>query len=156
MVSVNVAKHASQSRNWRSMAVLLGATLLLVPFAGCSGTDAPPVGEVTGTVTLDAKPLADATVMFQPTQAGRPSTGKTDQEGRYTLDYVDGVTGAILGSHKVIIRTEIPGEDGQPPIAKEKLPRRYHDNTELTAEVKEGSNTFDFSLTSGAGAGAKK
>jgi hypothetical protein len=92
--------------------------------------------------------------MFQPTQ-GRGSIATTDSAGKYSLIYLDGVTGALLGSHKVIIRTEIPGEDGQPPIAKEKLPKKYHDQTELAAEVKPGSNRFDFTLTSQAGSAKK-
>jgi hypothetical protein len=127
---------------------------MLVCLAGCGGPEHPDVGRVSGVVTLDGQPLAEATVMFQPT-TGRASIATTDSAGKYSLTYLDGVPGAILGPHKVIIRTEIPGEDGQPPIAKEKLPTKYHDLTELTAEVKPGTNTFDFPLTSQPG-GAKK
>jgi hypothetical protein len=114
---------------------------------GCGGPAHPDVGRVTGVITLDGQPLPEATVMFQPTQ-GRASIATTDAAGKYTLIYLDGVPGALLGQHKVIIRTEIPGEDGQPPIAKEKLPNKYHEQTELTAEVKPGSNTFNFPLES--------
>jgi hypothetical protein len=130
--------------------LVLGAFLL----SGCGGPEHPDVGRVSGVVTLDGQPLAEATVMFQPTQ-GRASIATTDSAGKYSLTYLDGVPGALLGAHKVIIRTEIPGEDGQPPIAKEKLPKKYHEQTELTAEVKPGSNTFDFELKGQAG-GAKK
>jgi len=130
--------------------LVIGAFFL----AGCGGPEHPDVGRVNGVITLDGKPLPDATVMFQPTE-GRASVATTDNAGKYSLLYLDGVPGAKLGSHKVIIRTEIPGEDGQPPIAKEKLPKKYHEQTELTAEVKRGSNTFDFPLTSQAG-GTKK
>jgi hypothetical protein len=126
----------------------------LACLAGCGGPEHPEVGRVSGVITLDGQPLADATVMFQPTN-GRASVATSDSAGKYSLTYLDGVPGAKLGAHKVIIRTEIPGEDGQPPIAKEKLPKKYHEQTELTAEVKPGSNTFDFDLTSQAG-GAKK
>jgi len=126
----------------------------LVCLAGCGGPEHPDVGRVSGVVTLDGQPLAEATVMFQPTQ-GRASIATTDSAGKYSLTYLDGVPGALLGSHKVIIRTEVPGEDGQPPIVKEKLPKRYHAQTELTAEVKPGSNTINFDLTSQPG-GAQK
>ncbi len=128
--------------------------LVIAMLAGCSGPEHPDVGRVSGTVTLDGQPLAEATVMFQPTQ-GRASIATTDSAGKYSLTYLDGVSGALLGSHKVIIRTEIPGEDGQPPIAKEKLPKKYHERTELTAEVKKGSNAFNFALTSQAGTAKK-
>jgi len=140
--------------NWNlfgSWFLVLGVCCYLV---GCGGPEHPDVGRVSGVVTLDGKPLPEATVMFQPTE-GRASIATTDSAGKYSLIYLDGVPGARLGAHKVIIRTEIPGEDGQPPIAKEKLPKKYHEQTELTADVKRGSNTFDFPLTS-QGGGAKK
>ena len=123
-------------------------------FAGCGGPEHPEVGRVNGVVTLDGQPLPEATVMFQPTN-GRASIATTDSAGRYSLIYLDGVPGALLGAHTVVIRTEIPGEDGQPPIAKEKLPKKYHEQTELTAEVKPGSNRFDFEFKSQAGAAKK-
>ena len=118
--------------------------------SGCGAPEHPDVGQVTGTITLDGKPLSDAAVMFQPSN-GRASTGTTDAKGNYTLMYLDGVMGAMLGVHKVSIRTEIPGEDGQPPVVKEKLPKRYHEFTELTADIKAGSNTHDFALTTDPG-----
>ena len=130
--------------------LVIGAFLL----AGCGGPEHPAVGRVSGVVTLDGQPLPEATVMFQPAN-GRGSVATTDSAGKYSLIYLDGVPGAVLGAHTVIIRTEIPGEDGQPPIAKEKLPKRYHDQTELTAEVKPGSNTFNFDLRSQPGGGKK-
>jgi hypothetical protein len=125
-----------------SLAVALSAVS-----AGCNKPAHPEVGRVSGVVTLDGQPLPEATVMFQPAE-GRASVATTDSAGKYSMTYLDGVPGAKLGPHTVIIRTEIPGEDGQPPIAKEKLPKRYHDQTELTAEVKPGNNTFDFALES--------
>ena len=127
---------------------------MLACLAGCGGPAHPDVGRVSGVITLDGQPLADATVMFQPT-TGRASVATTDSAGKYSLLYLDGVPGALLGTHKVIIRTEIPGEDGQPPVAKEKLPKKYHDTTELTAEVKPGANKFDYDLKSQPG-GTKK
>lgn len=132
--------HANR-RYW--LGVVLGSLL-----AGCGGPEHPDVADVSGTVTLDGKPLAQASIMFQPTAAGRPSLGTTDENGNYTLLYLDGVEGAMLGSHKVVIRTEQPGEDGQPPLVKEKLPPKYHNRSELTAEVVAGGNTIDFPLTS--------
>jgi hypothetical protein len=147
----------AQSGHW-NFRVVWSLVLVIWCFAlclaGCGKPDHPEVGRVSGVVTLDGQPLPEATVMFQPTE-GRASIATTDSAGKYSLIYLDGVPGAKLGAHKVIIRTEIPGEDGQPPIAKEKLPKKYHDQTELTAEVKPGSNTLDFPLTSQAG-GAKK
>ena len=134
--------------------LVIGAWSLVLLLVGCGGPEHPDVGRVSGVVTLDGQPLSEATIMFQPTQ-GRASIATTDSAGKYSLTYLDGVPGALLGAHKVIIRTEVPGEDGQPPIVKEKLPKKYHEQTELTAEVKPGSNSFDFALTSAGGSGKK-
>jgi hypothetical protein len=131
------------------MSILRAGLLLtcILQFSGCGGADHPDVARVTGTVTLDGQALENATVMFQPS-SGRASIGTTDSAGKYDLMYLDGVYGAMLGAHKVTIRTEVPGEDGEPPLVKEKLPGKYHNRTELTAEVAEGSNSVDFPLTS--------
>ncbi len=133
----------------RTFALLLCASipLLAVGCGGGGGGDQPDIGRVTGTVTLDGQPLPDATVMFQPDE-GRASIGTTDAAGHYSLKYLENVNGAAVGHHKVMIRTEIPGNDGEPPVAKEKLPAKYHDATELTADVKTGSNEKNFELTS--------
>ncbi|MEZ6078898.1 MAG: hypothetical protein R3C56_25460 [Pirellulaceae bacterium] len=53
----------------------------------------------------------------------------------------------MLGQHKVMIRTEIPGEDAEPLIGKARLPPRYHNRSELTDDVVKGKNTINFSLT---------
>lgn len=122
--------------------------LVLLTACGCSGGSThPPTATVSGTVTLDGQPLENATLMFQP-ESGRPSTGVTDKEGRYTLEYMAGVPGATLGMHFVIIRTLVAGEDGRPPVSPEKLPKKYHDETGLRVEVKSGANTHDFDLSS--------
>jgi len=118
------------------------ACLLLLLAVGCSGNkDIPPLRTVTGLVTLDGKPLADANVAFAP-EHGRTSIGRTDAAGRYEL-YFDGPNkGAAVGRHRVIITT-MPSMDSAHPIF---VPARYNVQTTLTAEVKPGKNTFDFAL----------
>lgn len=136
---------------------LLNITLLsfsLVLLSGCGGgSDTPPLGTVSGVVTLDEKPLADAEVTFQP-ETGRPSLGKTDSQGNYTLAYTVNDNGALIGPHKVIITTAVEAFSdetggGQDREARpEILPPKYNAQTTLTAEVKSGSNTIDFPLKS--------
>lgn len=121
--------------------------LMLLSIYGCGGDSSrPAISTVTGIVTLDGNPLENATIMFQPDN-GRPSSGMTDQTGRYTLEYAAGVPGAAEGAHTVIIRTLIPGEDGTPPVSPEKLPKNYHDQTELKAQVSAGKNEHNFDLS---------
>lgn len=136
---------------------LLNITLLsfsLVLLSGCGGgSDTPPLGTVSGVVTLDEKPLADAEVTFQP-ETGRPSLGKTDSQGNYTLAYTVNDNGALIGPHKVIITTAVEAFSdetggGQDREARpEILPPKYNAQTTLTAEVKSGANTIDFPLKS--------
>ena len=136
---------------------LLNMTLLSLSFvflSGCGGgSDTPPLGTVSGVVTLDEKPLADAEVTFQP-EKGRPSLGKTDSEGNYTLAYTVNENGALIGSHQVIITTAVEafsdetGAGNDREARPEILPAKYNAQTTLTAEVKPGANTIDFPLKS--------
>lgn len=120
----------------------------------CSGCkrgsgDAPELGTVSGTVTWDGKPLANADVQFSP-QTGRPSTGTTDANGKYQLLYTQDQPGAKVGKHTVRITTEkyTEKENGETVVTAEILPPKYHANSELVEEVKPGGNTIDFDLKS--------
>lgn len=119
-------------------------------FAGCGPSY--DLGQVSGIVTLDGTPLPQATLIFSRGK-GRMAVGMTDEDGRYRLQYTHRQEGAELGTHTVRVTSRVDavsGEGGVPAIAgrPELLPARYHDKTELTAEVKRGRNTIDFNLTS--------
>ena len=110
--------------------------------------DLPELGQVTGTVTLDGKPVIGATVTFQPIKAERPegkkisaSLGRTDNSGKYSLIYVRGVKGAAVGKHTVTIQAT--NKQG-----REQLPATCNTNTALRENVEPGNNTFDFNLKS--------
>ena len=122
----------------------------LLVVMGCGGP--ANVGGVTGTVTLDGQPLPDANVLFSPVKEGSSAHGRTDSNGQYRLKYVGGASGAQQGENRVIISTFSAGNpDGDPPVpaVPEKVPAQYNTNTTLKAEVKDGSNTFDWPLKSG-------
>lgn len=133
-----------------TLCVLLSVMFLLSAGCGDSGT---PLGRVKGQVTLDDKPLDRALVQFSPEAGGRGSFAATDAEGRYELIFNADNKGAELGKHSVTITTASEEEYNEEteetnPAREEILPARYHANTELTAEVKEGGNEIDFPLTS--------
>ena len=132
---------------------------------GCgSGSDQPELGEVTGTITMDGKPLAATIVVFSPDN-GRPARGRTDAEGKYELTYIGETRGAKIGHHRVEIAPNEEGEDeseieaanagenvSAPPSPvkpeKTKVPSRYNTDSVLEADVKAGENVFDFKLES--------
>ncbi|NUQ64626.1 MAG: carboxypeptidase regulatory-like domain-containing protein [Pirellulales bacterium] len=120
----------------------LGALLL----NGC-GSTGPELAAVSGIVTLDGQPLAGATVEFQPPK-GSPSTGVTDSSGAYRLAYTARKQGAMLGKHSVRITfvAEKTDAEGNSVASPQLLPPKYNRNSELTAEVKPGSNKLDFQL----------
>lgn len=130
--------------------------LPLVAALGCGGRYVP----VSGQVTLNGEPLADAYVTFQPMggptnpEPGPGSHGKTDAEGRFTLLVVgDGRTGAVVGRHSVSISAytgEIP-EPTEERVQKveNKVPERYNAETTLRIEVPAGGTTgANFELVS--------
>ncbi len=74
--------------------------------AGCGGGGGPDTADVSGTITLDGKPLAGADVHFIGENFA--GYGKTNAEGKYEL-----VQGALAGDNKVTIskidESRIPG-----------------------------------------------
>jgi hypothetical protein len=117
--------------------------------AGC-GSEGPELGEVTGIVTLDGKPLPTVEVVFQPQAGGRPSAAYTDKEGRFTMVYTLDREGVLLGTQEVFLRPVPSAELAVNPELTEppsRFPRKYTQVFE-TVEVKPGQNEFKFELTS--------
>ena len=128
--------------------------LLLPPLAGC-GSDPYKVAPVSGTVTLNGKPLANTSVTFAPVAAagtiepGPSSAGTTDADGRFTLTLIgkDG-KGAVVGKHKVriSIREEADVSDDT-PVKVQQLPMKYNAQTMLEFDVPaDGTDKADFDL----------
>ncbi len=86
----------------------VGCWLVLIAvltLTGCGGVpDQPPLGTVTGVITLDGKPLEFVEVSFVPSE-GRPSDGATNSLGEYELSYVQNIKGAKVGQHTVTVRS---------------------------------------------------
>jgi len=127
----------------------------LKPQAKAEATPRPT--KVTGTVTLDGKPLSGATIVFAP-QQGRPACGVTDARGRSALSTFDKDDGALPGVYRVTItagdsQDSAKPNQGQPHRAvadKPAIPARYSvpAMTELTTDVRPGTNVWDFELSS--------
>lgn len=142
----------------RARAPFVYAVPLVALFAGCGRSDG--LVDVSGTVTLDGKPVADAVVQFTPaanegSSYARPVTGRTNSSGHYFLEYSTAVTGTKPGKYRVSISTYWPqsvdSEDKVIPGNSEKLPEVFNSKSTLTAEVKENGQRVDFDLKSDAG-----
>ena len=136
----------------RLLSLCVLSCFAVLVLSGCGQTSGPDLATVTGTVTLDGKPVPNARVEFSPSE-GRPSVGTTNAEGVYELQFSVDKSGAMVGSHHVKITTErgaTGGEGGEPlvPGSKELLPSTYNTKSHLTAEVTPGENVVDFPLTS--------
>ncbi len=138
--------------------------------SGC-GESGPPLGKVTGTVTLDGKPMPKIMVVFVPKDGGQTSTATTKSDGTYELLGASS-KGALIGLHKVSLTTVREAEAAGPDFSqlpsdhpdyakqgdpsqykkaaqfKELIPEKYNTKSELVEEVKAGSNTINFELTS--------
>ncbi|MCC9604752.1 carboxypeptidase-like regulatory domain-containing protein [Blastopirellula sp. JC732] len=134
----------------RTLAMLFLVASPLVGLTACFPSSGPALGNVTGTVTLDGKPLPNAMISFYPTSGLRSAHGTTDGEGKYLLRFTGMKDGALVGEHRVKI--EVGVQTGEAPAAPAgklpKLPAKYNAESELTAEVERGSNTIDFDLKS--------
>ncbi len=119
-----------------------------VALCGCGArTD---LAAVHGKVTLDGQPLPDAFVIFAPTTHGTTSYGRTDAGGSYEMMFTDNEKGAWTGENLVRISTGDLGRGGGAG-PKERVPVVYNEATTLKADVKRGSNAFNFDLKSNAG-----
>jgi hypothetical protein len=130
-------------RNIGSIArAIIGAGVLLFVETGCGRSDG--LASVTGTVRLDGKPLVGAQVQFT-VEGQPPSLGRTDDNGYYELRRTRSVSGAAIGTNRVIVRTF---RDLGNRIQPETLPARYNTRSQLVYDVKAGSNQIDLELTS--------
>ena len=122
--------------------LLLAACFSVTSLAGCGGSsDQPELGNVTGIVTLDGKPVIGVNVVFKP-DIGRAAAGNTDQEGKFTLEYLAGEKGCKLGPNSISFDWP-PG--AQNAVA---IPAKYSGAEQFTFEVKAGSNTCNLKLES--------
>lgn len=126
------------------MRLLLGSlfSVFLLGIVGCSGsTDQPDLAQVSGVVTLDGKPVSGVNILFQP-EAGRAAVGMTDEDGRYKLEYLYGVSGCKMGTNTV-------GFDWPPDsLGMVAIPASYTGTNAFKFDVKPGSNTFDLPMIS--------
>lgn len=130
---------------------LIALLLALGPFvlSGCRNGEPYPV-PVSGTVTLDGKPMKDGEIAF--VTLGQVPEPVVITDGKFNGKVLWGKRRIEFAAYRPYqIPADIPEsmhalmKDGK----ENYLPERYHRNSELTAEVLEsGPNQFSFALTS--------
>jgi hypothetical protein len=134
----------------------LGLLLIAVAVAGCgSAGDGIARQAVSGSVTLDGKPLDHGEITLSPIEQG-PSAGGTIAAGAFAIDQSGG---PALGKYRAMIVSIRPtgrrvrDADGPPGSTVDEMantiPDRYNTRTELEIEVKnQAPNRFTFDLLS--------
>ncbi len=129
----------------RAFALVLALALPLT--SGCDS--GPPMGDVSGTVTVDGQtPAAGSSINFLPADGKSPSAGCVIESGKYSAR-------VPVGPVKVQVRVPKPinkpkpkqkGYQTEGETIMESLPPKYNDATELTLDVKQGSNEKNWDL----------
>jgi hypothetical protein len=127
----------------------VSVALFCICIAACGGgSGLPPLGNVSGTVTVDGQPAPNVMVQFSPVQGGRTSSGITDGSGRYSLMYTAEASGAQVGKHEVRVTpsSEAPSDDQMDLASPQGALSPEHLQQTFEFEVQAGSNTFDIKL----------
>jgi len=142
-----------------SCVMILGLALLV----GC-GPSGPPLGKVSGTVTLDGEPLAQGSISFE-VPGVRTATGKIANGQIVEVTTFETGDGAPVGEATVTISsveeaepsapapeasTDAPAEDNLMKEYNYITPTKYAnpETSGLSATINDGDNTLSFELTS--------
>ena len=144
---------------------LSGALFTIVALAVVTGCGNPLDADyselqlvtVSGTVTLDNRPLAGARVIFE-SEDQTYSYGITNESGAYTLMFNSEQEGVTPGKKNVritmggVLEESDEGDESgsEEPSTRSDvtIPDIYNSRSTLTETVQSGSQTFDFDLKS--------
>ncbi|MEX0794881.1 MAG: carboxypeptidase-like regulatory domain-containing protein [Pirellulaceae bacterium] len=118
----------------------------LVTLSGCAAEGVPSdMASVSGQVTYNDSPVADATVIFMGSSNNKSAAGKTDEEGKFSLAM--GTTpGVEPGEYVVTVtKTESPKQEylpqDHPDYASQRPPRQNQTKQLLPAKYASGKAT---------------
>lgn len=122
--------------------ILLG--LVMIWNVGC-GDGRPERISVSGQVLIDGQPLTYGYIRFVPT-GSRPSSGRLDEQGRFTLSSYEKNDGIVPGVHRIEV-------DASESISSKKIkwhaPKKYfrYTNSGLEQEITEPTDSLVINLT---------
>lgn len=126
----------------RWSAVLVAGAVLA--FAGGCGGESP--ADVSGTVTMDGRPLAEGDIIFEAAEGGKTPAGGPIKDGRYAVKVPPGPKKVRVNASRPPLKPDpvLGAAAREPAVAEE-----YNVKTTLTYDVKPGTNEgVDFEVKS--------
>jgi len=123
---------------------------LMVGAIALTGCDSGP-STVSGTVTVDGKPLENGAISFLPSAGEGPTAGTSIKAGKYTAEVPPGSKRVEITGYEVIGQEPAYGDPNGPMKDKTKsvVPPKFNQQSTLTADIKPGANdNLNFDLTS--------
>jgi hypothetical protein len=129
--------------------------MLVLLVAICAGCGGPKFVPVSGVVTLDGQPVANAGVMFLPVDKGPACGGTTNADGKFDIMTTNRRGVAPGPYHVTVTKREVSGrgmfDTAGPKTSTTRwiVPERYSNvsSSKLEADVKPGAHDFVFELT---------
>ena len=106
---------------------------------------------VTGSVTLDGRPVASGSVTFVKQDGELAREGAVIHGGTFHAAVPPGKYKLELNAQKVVGKRKqkaFDGSDEEVEITEELFPPRYNTNSELLQEIKPGANVIKLDLKS--------
>jgi hypothetical protein len=113
------------------------------------GCNSDNMADVTGTVTVDGKPVEKGSIGFIPADGKSQTAGASIQNGKYSARVPIGNSKIEIRVPKVVGKKKLYDTPDSPvqDLLEEVLPEKYNKETELTFEVKPGSNEKNWDLS---------
>lgn len=122
--------------------------LLILGCLGCGGSsDRPKLGQVTGTVNYNGKPITEGEIVFYP-EKGRSAAGQIKNGKIENVTTFDNNDGASVGKMKVTVSAMDGPKNDMYKTPKLLTPLKYSslEMTDLSTEIKPGANSVAFDL----------
>ena len=123
--------------------------LVFVLLSACN--QGPAVGTLTGEVTFDGQPVKDGHILLTPLDGNGQTGGGSIRDGKLLADKVpvgkmkvELHGNKVVGKRKAYDTPESPWEDE----VAELFPAKYNSKSDLTLDVKKGSQEVKYELKS--------
>jgi hypothetical protein len=119
--------------------------ILLICFSGCKPRLPYEIVPFSGTVTYQGKPVPNTEIVFSP-EVGRPSNGRTDANGRFTMIYTVQYNGVQKGKGKFFFQMSRMIGDNSTSELQKVLAKYGQENTPLQFDIQKAETNFEIKL----------